>query len=203
MTRYTGSTIVAGQPLQSLPQAYYESLITSEYQGSPKFMAMTLALLQPLFDLIDCLLDFQQAFDLDTAVGPQLDMLGQVVGASRTVAFVPSDGVSPVLDDATYRLLIKARIGFNQFSGNLADLESLWLNLFPSGTIIVDDGQQMDATVFVTGSFTSIIVDLIQHGYLVPRPQGVEYTYVLPILPIFGCDQDTGFEAGVDLGHAV
>jgi hypothetical protein len=188
-------------PLQSLPATYYQNLITSQYQGSPKFMAMTAALLQPLFDLIACLLTFQDAFDLDTAEGNQLNMLGQSVGVPRTVTFIPTGGVSPVLDDPTYRLLLKARIGWNQFSGNLAGIQALWANLFPSGMIVVDDSQRMSATIILTGSFTSIIIDLINFGWLIPRPQGVLYTYVLPVLPIFGCDLNSAFQAGVDLGH--
>jgi Protein of unknown function (DUF2612) len=198
----TGSYGSAGtQPLETLPIQYYLGLISSEHQSSPAFMAMTYALLSPIFDLIALLTQMDDKFDLDQAVGVQLDMLGVIVGVSRTVSFVPSNGVSPILDDPTYRLLLKARIAWNQFSGNLAGIQALWANLFPSGTIIVDDLQSMAATILLTGSFTSIIVDLIDHGWLVPRPQGVLYNYVIPVLPIFGCDLSTSYQAGVDLGH--
>jgi len=203
MASAQGSAFVAGQPLQALPSSYYLGLLTSEYRSSPKFMAMTAALLQPLFDLITCLLSFQGAFDLDTAEGVQLDLLGQIIGVARTVTFIPSDDVSPVLDDPTYRLLLRARLGWNLFSGNLGALQSLWLRQFPSGEIVVSDQQNMSATVFVTGAFSSsILVDLVENGYLVPRPQGVQFTYIMPVLPILGCDQNTAFLAGVDLGHA-
>jgi hypothetical protein len=193
-----GGSYSSGQPL---PTSYYTSLITSEWQRSPKFMAMTVALLQPLLDLCQCLASFQAAFDLDTAEGVQLDMLGQVVGVSRTVAFVPSDNVSPVLDDPTYRLLITARIAWNQFSGNIAGIQALWGQLFPSGTLLISDFQDMTADIILTGSFSSIVIDLIENGYIVPRPQGVLYRYIFPILPVFGCDLSTAFVAGVDLGH--
>jgi hypothetical protein len=60
----------------------------------------------------------------------------------------------------------------------------------------------MTATVIVSGSFTSIILDLITNGYIVPRPEGVLYNYVISTLPIFGADLNNAYVAGADLGHA-
>jgi hypothetical protein len=73
--------------------------------------------------------------------------------------------------------------------------------LFPSGTLLISDFQDMTADIILTGSFSSIVIDLIENGYIVPRPQGVLYRYIFPILPVFGCDLSTAFVAGVDLGH--
>jgi len=59
----------------------------------------------------------------------------------------------------------------------------------------------MTCDIVLTGSFTSIIQDLIVNGYIVPRPEGVLYNYIFGDLPIFGTDESTAFIAGVDLGH--
>jgi len=136
-----------------------------------------------------------------SALGPQLDLLGSTVGAKRTVGFQPSNSVSPVLDDATYRIYIKAKIAQNQWDGTLPSLYPIWATLFPSGRIIIIDNQNMTATITLIGAFTSITKDLISNGYIVPRPEGVLYNYVFGTLPFFGFGSSPGFIAGFDTGH--
>jgi hypothetical protein len=150
-----------------------------------------------------CLVSFVEAFDLPQASGAQLDIMGTIVGVSRTVPFQPSNSVSPVLDDATYRILLQASIFNNQWDGTLGSLNAFWPTLFSGGSISIDDGMNMTATVFVTGALSSILTDLISNGFLVPRPQGVLYTYVLGTLPAFGVDFNNAYVAGVDYGHVV
>jgi hypothetical protein len=192
------------EPIEALPIGYYQRLLTSQYQapGSPKLNAFLYVLLKKFDDVSQCLVKFDTAFDIDSAIGQQLDALGTVAGASRTVGFQPSGGVSPVLDDATYRLYIKAKIAQNQWDGTVTSLYAIWKYLFPSGNIVIADQQNMTAIIFITGSFTSIIQDLITNGYIVPRPEGVEYTFQLGDLPVFGADLDNAYVAGADLGHA-
>jgi hypothetical protein len=75
--------------------------------------------------------------------------------------------------------------------------------LFPSGSIIFIDNQNMTATVILEGTFSSIETDLITNGLIVPRPEGVLYTYVIgATFPLFGADLNNSFIAGADLGHA-
>ena len=71
---------------------YYLSLLTSEYQSAPNLYAFLATLTQPATDLIACMLQMYQAFDLSTAEGAQLDVIGQIEGASRTLPFQPSTG---------------------------------------------------------------------------------------------------------------
>src|SRR5208283_3899802 len=127
----------------SEPLSYYLSLITSEYQNSPKFLAWVKAALQVMDDITSCLYSFDWQFNLANAVGPQLDILGTIVGASRQLSFQPRFGVSPILDDTTFRLLIQATIGRNHWDGTIDSLQPLWQNLFPGGRIVIDDHQDM------------------------------------------------------------
>lgn len=180
---------------------YYLSLLTHQYQNSPKLLAWLQACLQPIIDAGVLAGQMVNAFDLDAAIGPQLDVLGQIVGASRTVGFQPSGGVSPTLTDATYRLLLRAKIAQNQWNGQIDSLYTLWPTLFPGGTITVLDNQNMTADIILAGVFSSIAQDLIINGYIVPRPEGVLYTYTFATLPIFGFDENNTFVAGFDLGH--
>lgn len=69
------------QQLQTATDAYAQLLVL-QYRGLPKADA-TIKILtkQALADLL--LLQFGPAFDLDLAVGPQLDILGEYIGVSR------------------------------------------------------------------------------------------------------------------------
>ena len=189
-------------PIYKEPLGYYLNLITSQYLTSPKFMAWLAAALQPIDDLTNCVAFLTSYFDLSYAVGVQLDVIGQLVGQPRTVGFQPSNGVSPILDDTTYRLLLQARIAQNAWVGTIESLYPLWNTLFPSGRLVINDNQNMTATIILSGSFTSIILDLITNGYIVPRPEGVLYNYVISTLPVFGADLNNAYVAGADLGHA-
>lgn len=183
----------------SLP--YYLGLLTSQYQNCPKLISWLSTLLQPFLDAYELVTSEYWFFELDNAQGVQLDTLGQLIGAGRVVGFQPSGGVSPVLDDATYRILLKAKIAQNQWDGQLSSLYSIWSALFPGGIIYFVDNQNMTATIVLAGAFTSIIQDLIVNGLIIPRPEAVLYNFTFSTLPIFGFDQDNSFVAGFDKGH--
>jgi len=187
-------------PVQILPVPYYLNLLTSEYSSSAIFKQWLQTLLNILDDISNCLIEINGAFDLDVAIGVQLDVLGQIVGVFRTVPFQPSASVSPILDDTTYRLLIKATIANNQWDGKIGSLYPIWSQLFAGGQIIIQDNQNMSANIILTGTFTSIIQDLITHDMIVPRPEGVQYNYFIVGLPFFGFDRDDAFVAGWDTG---
>ncbi len=183
------------------PVPYYLSLITSEYQNSNNFLLWLTVPLQIVADMWVCMCSLDQAFELDSAVGAQMDTLGELIGVSRTLGFQPSGGLSPILDDGTYRILLRAKIAQNNWDGQIQSLYSLWAQLFPGGTIALQDNQNMTATIFLTGGFSSIIQDLIVNGYIIPRPETVQYTFVFSTLPVLGFDQDNTFVAGFDKGH--
>ena len=108
----------------------YEDLIVPEHQGQPNFTATVDLSCQPYVDEQNLLANYDLLFDLDVAVGAQLDAVGVRIGRSRQVTtpltgvyfawdtaglgwdqgywqgeFDPSTGVTS-LDDATYRLLL-------------------------------------------------------------------------------------------------
>lgn len=190
-----------GIPYQVPSLGYYLTLLTSQYQNSPNLKAWLTACLQPFIDAGVVIGQITNAFDLDAAIGPQLDILGQLIGVGRTVQFQPSNGVSPILNDITYRLLLRAKIVQNQWDGTASGLYAVWNGLFPGGQIQIQDNQDMTAIIFLSGTFSSIIQDLIVNGYIVPRPEGVLYNYVFGDLPLFGFDRSDAFIAGFDVGN--
>lgn len=199
LTQY-GSGAYGNSPIETLGLGYYLALISSEYRNSPKFTQFLTALLKKLDDMANCYVQMEQTFDIDNAVGVQLDYLGAIVGAARTVGFQPAGGVSPILDDSTYRLYIKAKSAANAWDGTIDGLQMVWQTIFPGLRLIIQDNQDMTATIFVTGVFSSIVSDLITNGYIVPRPETVEYTYVLSDLPAFGFDRFDATISGWDTG---
>jgi hypothetical protein len=170
------------------------------YNSAENYHDWLLAVLNIANDISNCLASIETAFDLNYAVGAQLDILGQIIGVSRTVPFQPSGGASPVLDDNTYRLLLQATVANNNWDGTIGSLYPIWNSLFPGGQITILDNQNMSATIIMTGSFSLIIQDLINNGMIVPRPQAVEYTYEFGSTPFFGFDLNNSFIAGWDTG---
>jgi hypothetical protein len=187
--------------IRGLPLAYYTGLFTSQYQQSSNLLSWAKSLLQHYDNVSRCLAEIIWNFDIDNAVGVQLDILGNIIGQSRILPFLPSNGVSPVLDDGTYRILLKAKAASNHWDGTIDSLQTTWQMLFPGGSIVIEDGQNMTATVIIGCTFSSIIQDLILHGYIVPRPAGVLYSYTITTLPVLGFDENNTYVGGLDRGH--
>ena len=205
------------QPIGALPTGYYTNLLTSEYRGSPNLNAWLNAALSVANDISNCLLDLAYAFDLDYAVGVQLDILGNILGVSRTLPFQPSYSVSPILPDSMYRLLLYATVANNQWNGTISGINAMWAKYFQPlyGTMILQDQQNMTATVVLPAAMPSIVLDMIigyaangstsgaiTGGYILPRPEGVEYNWTLTTnLPAFGFSTtNTPTIAGYDIG---
>ena len=208
----------------------YLSLLTSQYQNSPKFMEWLKVNIQVDHDISLACDNLKYAFSVDSisagtlqadsestiitdqgqaltatdmAKGVQLDIIGQIVGASRRLNFNPGTGLSAVLDDDTYRLLIKATIGRNNWDGLTDSLQPLWASLFPKGRMVIQDNHDMTITVILFGEFSAIIQELITHDLIVPRPQGVLINYEYGTMPFFGWDREDSFISGFDVGNWV
>lgn len=173
--------------------SYYIDLITSEYRQSTRFLAWLTAALTVLNDASSTIADIVAAFDLDNAVGVQLDIVGVLVGQRRKLNFEPTDGSGAVLSDANYRTLLKAKILKNHWKGQLGELVAAWQILFPGALIVVNDTQDMAIVVTLSGNFTPLLQELVTHGYIVPKPQGVRVNYSWGDLPVFGYDADNDY----------
>ncbi|TDV39517.1 uncharacterized protein DUF2612 [Paraburkholderia caballeronis] len=208
----------------------YTGLITSEHQQAPKFMATVAALVGPLVDQINVLGGMPSKFDLDEAVGDQLDVVGEWIGLGRGVKtpltgvyfaldtpglgfdqgvwmgpFDPSTGVTE-LDDETYRLMIRAKIAANHWDGTFESSVSILQSIFPGGaSIFIEDNLDMSIGICVAGVVPSaLFLALLSGGYIPIKPAGVRVSYYLVTsetgAPIFGFDMDNTFVAGFDSG---
>ena len=128
----------------------YKDLITSQHRGKPNYMAVISAVLKHSEDIFSLGIYLDDYFDLDFATGAQEDVLGVIVGADRTLPFQPDRGLSPVLDNAAYRNLLKAKIAKNMWKGGVEDLKGIWRTLYGDG-IVIQDNQDMTIDVVVIG----------------------------------------------------
>src|SRR4051812_17274628 len=117
-------------------------------------MATLTALIEPLVDAQTTAAEVEVVFDLDTALGDQLDQIGKWVGQSRILP-LPLTNVYFSLDDATlgldfgslqgpfdsttglvtlpdeaYRNLLRATIIVNQWDGTIPGAYDAWDQLF-------------------------------------------------------------------------
>ena len=186
----------------------YRKLLTSEYRHSPKLKEWLLWLLNDGTDYATFIHVFVNAFDLDRAVGQQLDIIGRYVGVSRMLNFQPSGGESPLLNDDTYRFLIRATIVKNTWKGNVEDLYSAWKILFSNIPLFqIQDLQDMTFNVVIGGDFTTFETELITKGYIVPKPEGVRIRLmtITPLAgyPLFSYDLDTLYYSGYTANWAI
>ncbi len=160
----------------------YLNRITSEHKVRPKFMELVEARLKPFIDLYELLEEIDKSFDLDTAEGNQLDIIGQYVGVSRLLDFQPNNA-EPLLPDPYYRMLLKARISLNNWDGSIEGIKNIWGNVFPEYEIQIVDNQDMTMEARIIGLETLFENELVQHGYITPKPMGVliDYSVVFSI----------------------
>lgn len=181
----------------------YTGLISGEHATKPKFIAWLTAALQVVDDIQTFLAGLYSAYDIDNAVGAQLDTLGLILNQPRRVTFQPSDGVSANLDDVTYRILLKSKVAFIHFDGTLSALYTLFQTALGNTGLYfgVQDNQNMTYQVVVFGATTSIIKDLIEHGYIIPRPEGVSLTVNVTTNKVFAFGVETDVFGGFGEGY--
>lgn len=179
----------------------YRKLLTSEYKTKPKLTSWLLWLLSEGVSYRSMFLEFLDAFYLDSAVGLQLDVIGKIVGVERLLSFYPSGGESPLMNDETYRMVIKSKIIQNTWKGTLDELYEAWAVLFPDVRYFqIQDLQDMTYNVVIMGAFTQLERELIANGYIIPKPEGVRINLLTITdtsgLPLFAYDMDTYLLSG-------
>jgi len=210
----------------------YTTLITSEHQNKPNFASVISTLTQPLGQIGDlCAAMPTQVSDVDTAVGVQLDTIGLWVGISRKQEiplpnvffsfdttglgfdqgvwlgpYESTDGVT-VLDDETYRAVLKATIGANYWDGSVQGLNNISTQAVAHLGVecFALDNFDMTVTIYIIGAPSALFLSLIQRGIIPPKTAGIGITgYILASeagSPFFALDSFTTTEvAGLDFG---
>lgn len=204
----------------------YLNLITSEYRDQPNYTAMITVDVSIPIQVQNLLTSMIPIFDVDVAVGNQLDIIGQWVGVSRNIAvpidnvyftwdgdftlgwdygtWQPSDLPTSVtsLPDDVYRTLVKAKIAANHWDGTTDGAYAIWDAIFTTFTILIKDNQDMSYDLgFVGGIVDSLTVAIITGGYIPLKPEGVrvnEYFFSVDTNLVFSWDVESSVLGGWD-----
>ncbi len=210
--------------------AHYLSRITSAHSDKPKFMAMLEGCLQPFVDAQAVAESIPQAYDLDEAIGAQLDVVGQWIGRSRYLniplldpwfrfgdarrgwgrgiwkdQFDPGTSLAR-LNDSQYRKLLYAKRAANSWDGTVDEATRILHILgVPNETHLwLQDNQDMTDAVCVSGLLPSIVVCFIIAQNLVPvKSSGITRKYYFVSVdnsPLFGFGVQNSFVSGWGTG---
>jgi len=156
---------------------YYSNLLIVQYHDKTKAKAtielITNVLLPKNSDTDNYLAsDIKDAFNLETAVGDQLDILDNYIGVGRGY-----EGTN--LSDSDFRFLMKLRIVQNNSSHSFKDINDSLYDFFGTEVYMVSDGD-MKMTYYVPATLSTIINAIIDKEIL-PRPMGVKIDVILSV----------------------
>jgi hypothetical protein len=147
---------------------------------------------------------FNKVWNLDTAEGYGLDVLGRIVGASRIVN-VPQGGIyigfegQPAaenwnngtwysgatstnnirLDEGTYRRVIRAKVLSNVWDGSIPMANRILMTLFPDhGNCFMGDDGNMAISYHFGAALSPVDFAVASQEGVLPRPCGVSVTIV-------------------------
>ncbi|AZI51970.1 DUF2612 domain-containing protein [Pantoea agglomerans] len=173
----------------------YTDLITNYHRDKPLFTQHIHLSTRPLSDTSDAIKSLIDAFDIEKAIGVQLDVLGEWIGRKRTVStpiagvyfsldtdglgfdqgvwqgpYDPDSGFTS-LSDETYRVVLKAKIAINQWDGTNDSLKGI-LDIALDGSGLkmqIVDGQDMTISVWV---FPESDISLVSRELIAAIRQG-------------------------------
>ena len=169
---------------------YYADLLILQYKTLPKARATINALVKQAVDG-GFLLQLVNAFGLETAVGKQLDILGQYIGLSRQTKIV-GPSLTTLLTDDEYRLLLKLKLISNVGLANTSQIKSALYELFPTQIRLYDN---RDMTYdYLLSQQLGLLYLVILDEKLLPVPMGVGYAVeVVPdVLDLYGFSDYSG-----------
>lgn len=203
-----GSFIIGVSPIGTIANPFdFWTTVISQYANSPALTAM----LQSFNDAMETAFNFDNFYDfvwnIQTAMGYGLDVLGRIVGVTRVVQ-VPGTPVGNfgfqeanswvgfgqgvffgggsvttnfVLNDADFRVLILAKAATNICDGSIPAINSILLGLFPGrGDVYVTDGLNMTMTYTFTFPLTPAELAILAQTGVLPNPCGVAITVIHP-----------------------
>lgn len=210
--------------------ADYIALIPAENRGQPDFEAVLALVLAPFADIAAFHRGLPEAFDIDEAVGVQLDKVGEWVGYTRYVPYPlptawfslgdaarglgkgrwhrkedPVTGIT-TLDDDIYRDLLRAKAILNEWDGSVPGAVLIYAAFLPDASAhpFVEDRQDGTSVVGISGEIPSLQkLTLLAAGYLPVRPVGTRSSVRVTSVnqaPILGLGADNAFIGGLGRG---
>lgn len=164
---------------------YYADLLILQYKTQPKARATISALTDKVI-ADGLLLDVINGFNLDTAVGKQLDILGKYIGLSRIVKVKIGSPETTVLTDDQYRLLLQLKLVCNTSYSATSQIRNALYQLFPDD-IRVFDNRTMEMEYQLSERFDGL-ENVITAEELLPFPMGLGFNVIIvpDLLQLYG-----------------
>lgn len=208
----------------------YLNRLSRSHKRRPKFRATVEGVLQPFVDDQNFIERYTEFFDLDVAIGKQLDVDGEHINLARNISVPlrdpwfrwgdatrgwglgmwkePFDTGSflDALDDETYRRLLRARIAANHWDGTASQAKEILSSFFNETdyNLIVEDRQAMSVIYALSGILPSVLMLEIFGGeYLPLKVSGVSTYHLVTTVdgePIFGWGIDNDVIGGWGAG---
>lgn len=182
------------------------SRLITQYRESVNLINYIKTLLVEANNLEDVFQDLLTERYLDTAIGVQLDILGEIVGQSRNIKnanihkyfgfngggqhvggflypfFEPGDPLfsNLELDDEPYRMLIKARIIRNGFDGTIENFIEFMNFAFSTTFTGVTDIGNATSNILIGKILTDqekALIVFSEENNFIPKPSGVKYYF--------------------------
>ena len=186
--------------ITELYDSKYKHYIASQHERQPRYRTVVTATVDSPLATSAKMRGFQRDFDIDHAIGAQLDAVGLWLGLSRAVKapitgvfftwndaeapadtgwdygawkgrFGESDGVQTIPDDV-YRRLLKAKAVANRWRGTVEGLQDIW-SAFEGSSIVISDNQNMTMDVEIVGRLSGLEKQMLKQGYISIKPMGV------------------------------
>lgn len=214
-----------------MPTNEYTDLIAGYHVGKERYTSWVFTLTEPLRIARERLAALREDFDVDTAIGAQLDAVGVRVGVSRNLPMTltdvyfaldnvdgvgldlgvwkgqydPVDGTT-TLGDETYRAVIKAKIAQNHWDGtrgSLPDFLGEVLGQFgqPAKVLDLEDLDTMHVVLHLTKDTTPPIVWELFSRRIIDVTAAGVSLDVVDNLPWFALDYETASLGGFDHGN--
>lgn len=202
-----GMFTIGVSPIGDIPPFSPYKTVISQYSNSPRTDAILLsfAAAMDLTALLDSFYD--NMMNPATATGYGLDVIGRIVGVSRTLTlpgsapylgfeeagsswtgfgqggFYSGSGITSnfLLADVDYRRLIFAKMAGNISDCSIPSVNAILLALFPGrGKCYVADGLNMTLTYTFMFALTAVDLAIIQQAGILPNPCGVVINFSHP-----------------------
>lgn len=208
----------------------YLARVTGAHSDKPKFMAMLDLCLRPMVEAQDLVASFVADFDLDQAIGAQLDVVGKWIGRSRLVETpirdpwfrfgesarglgrgIWKDRYSPGttltrLDDDTYRRLLRAKIVANNWDGTRGAAEAAIRTFInqPDARVWLDERPDIGDALCCSGHWLPLVFCFMLEQNQIPvKVAGARRSYYFVSVdrsPMFGFGVDNDFISGLGVG---
>lgn len=159
---------------------YYRNLLIIQYSVLEKAPAHIRALIDVIM-FFDLMIEVRDAYDIDTAVGVQQDILGKYLGIDRNIPVSPF-----VLSDTDYRFYQRLKIIQNNSNHSTKSIVELVFQIFGTDLLFFDRYNMSIAYIFPV-AVEALVITAKDLG-LLPKPAavGLSVSFTVDITNIFG-----------------